>query len=477
VKKCAHLISSSLAFTAGLAGGASQADLRPNILWIMVDQQPATAMSCAGNPDLKTPAMDSLSAAGIRFERAYSVNPICVPARTAMMTGRMSHQTGVMTNIERYDVAAPSIGKLMTAAGYDTGYIGKWHIPMPTETRSNSWHGFNLMMAGSKAFNDQHFAQPAIDFIKKKRDQPFFLVTSFVNPHDICEWARRATGGFPASRTELWNGEIAATPRPELCPALPANFGIPANEPDIIREYQATQKSAYPVIGWPDERWRQYRWALNRLTERVDSEIGKILQALRAEGLDKNTLILLTSDHGDGNGAHQWNQKSLFYEETARVPLILSGPGVKKPGTVDTEHLISTGLDLFPTFCDYAGANRPGDLNGLSLRPLAEGRAAPWRTRLVSETVLSPRDNLPGPEGRMLRTKDYKYCVFSAGRIREQLIDMNKDPGEMHNLALDPDYASVLQQHRQQLADEMKQTGDLFVVPGISYAGWILKAE
>jgi len=281
-----YLAASALA-VAGLAGASGKRmQARPNILWIMTDQQVADGMGCTGNPDLETPAMDSLAANGIRFERAYCTNPICVPSRASMMTGRMPHEIGVTLNMDLFKIL-------------DT-----------------DWHGFNMMLEGGKPeFNDRHVAAPAIEFIRKKRNKPYFLVASLVNPHDICEWARRATGGFEKRRTLLWNGAIADTPPPDQCPALPANFQIPENEPDIIREYQTWQEGTYPVRDWPDERWRQYRWALNRLTERVDSEIAKLLDVV-----DDNTLILFTSDHGDGNGAHKWNQKTLLYERQRHRP-------------------------------------------------------------------------------------------------------------------------------------------------------------
>lgn len=453
-----------------MAGKAS--DNRPNILWIMTDQQVADGMSCTGNLDLETPAMDSLAAKGVRFELAYCANPICVPSRSSMMTGKMPHEIGVNFNMNRFEILSPSLGTFITKAGYDTGYIGKWHIPMPTDT--NEWHGFNLMREGTTEFNDRHFAKPIVDFMKQKRDTPFFLVASFTNPHDICEWARKAAG-FPKANSTTWNGPIADAPPPAACPELPENFQIPEHEPDIIREHQSWLTSAYPTRDWPDERWRQYRWALNRLTERVDSEIAKVLKGLHDEGLDRNTVVIFTSDHGDGNAAHRWNQKTLLYEETARVPFIVSGKGVANPGSVDREHLIATGIDIFPTVCDYAGARPPEELRGFSLRPLVEGNSVKWREQLVVETDLHRKyGQSGGVYGRMLRTRNYKYVVFSAGKIREQLIDMRSDPGEMNNLALDPAFRDVLQEHRTRLAAQVAETKDFFTVPGTARDQWTL---
>ena len=457
------------------ASRATKADRfsRPNILWIMTDQQPAGNLSCAGNTNLHTPAMDSIAGNGVRFELAYSANPICVPSRTSMVTGRMPHETGVMFNTDRFDVRFECIGTRMKQAGYDTGYIGKWHIPMPTET--GEWHGFDTMIEGNRAdFNDADAVAPMVDFLRKKRSNPFFFVASFTNPHDICEYARKLAKF--GKRDALWNGSIPDAPPPEQCPELPPNHAIPENEPDIIREHQSWLAGAYPVRDWSDGTWRQYRWGLNRLTELADSHIDTLLKTLRDTGLDQNTIIVFVSDHGDGNGAHQWNQKTVLYDDPARVPCIVAGPGVVAPGRADKAHLINTGLDLVPTFCDYAGIAPPEGSRGRSLRPLAEGRAADWRTQVVSECDLHRKYGLSGGVyGRMLRTKRYKYVAYSAGKLREQLFDMQNDPGEMNNLVVDPAFKPILQNHRNRLASQIKETNDFFVVPNVSYDGWTLQ--
>lgn len=458
------------------AGGKTQSSIRvsrPNILWIMTDQQPANAMSCTGNQDVHTPAMDRLAATGVRFEQSYCANPACVPSRTSMMTGYMPHETGVTLNMKRFNVRAESVGTRMKQAGYETAYIGKWHIPM--DSSNYAWHGFDLMLEGTTEFNDQHFGAPLIDFIKKPHVKPFFLVASFVNPHDICEYARKLSG-FPDTRSRTWNGPIPEPPPPEQCPELPNNFGIPKNEPDVIRKHQAwAAEGIYPCRNWNAGTWRQYRWALNRLVERVDREIGNVLDALSAAGLDRNTIIVFVSDHGDGNGAHHWNQKTLLYDEPTRVPFIISGPGVAIPGRVDATHLVSTGLDLFPTFCDYAEVAPPKELAGRSLRPLVEGCPVDWRNDLICECDLYYRTDQSGNVyGRMLRTARYKYVVYSSGELREQLFDMQKDPGEMENLAVDPLYKTVRNDHRQQLAKRIKKTNDPFIVPGVTVDDWTL---
>ncbi len=448
---------------AAAAGGAFAAEgkegaERPNILIIMTDQQFAGAMGCAGNPDVKTPAMDELARKGARFESAYCANPLCVPSRTVMMTGKMPHETGIENNVDAKGggFATPLLGRYFADAGYDCGYAGKWHLPLK-ESRTEL-HGFGWFAGEGGKCPDAKIPGAVAEFIQRKRKGPFLMVASFINPHDICQWARGEA---------LPQGAIPEAPAPEECPALPANFAIPEHEPDVIRKVQNSSKSVYPSVGWTPEKWRQYRWAYYRLVEMVDGHIGRILTALRASGMAENTLVVFTADHGDGCGAHHWNQKQVLYEEPTRVPFIVGGERFAKAGHVDRDHLVSTGLDLLPTLCDYAGIDTPEGLRGRSVRPLAEGGAAEtWRDYLVSEVEFEYQSTVTGIHGRMVRTKQHKYVVYSEGELREQLFDLAADPGEMRNLAVEKDSQALLEEHRALLARWCAETGDTFKVPG-----------
>jgi arylsulfatase A-like enzyme len=183
----------------------------------------------------------------------------------------------------------------------------------------------------------------------------------------------------------------------------------------------------------------------------VDKEIGIVLDALRDAGPEDNTLIVFTSDHGDMDSAHRMEHKSVLYEESVRVPFIMSYKGRIHTGMVDDTHLVSNGLDLLPTLCDYTGIEVPKGLHGRSLRPLAEGKnTKQWRDFVVSESQ----------NGRMLQTGRFKYCIYDSGRHREQLIDLKRDPGEMKNLAKVDGYKDVLHKHRQYLRGWVERTGD-----------------
>jgi glucosamine-6-phosphate deaminase len=212
-----------------------------------------------------------------------------------------------------------------------------------------------------------------------------------------------------------------------------------------------------------EEDWRRYGYAYYRLVERVDREVGRILSALSDSGLARNTLVVFTSDHGDGLGAHQWNQKWALYEECVRIPLIMRLPEVSPAGQVDRKHLVSNGLDLYPTFCDFAGVEAPSELPGLSLRPLLEGREPDrWREFVAVETWFGQCIGGLGTHGRMVRTARHKYVLYSWGKYREQLFDLVSDSGEMRNLAVQADCNDVLARHRELLSDWLRITDDQY---------------
>ena len=440
---------------------------RPNVLFIITDQQHAGMMSCTGNKFVNTPAMDSLAATGTRFERAYATNPVCVPSRVSVVTGQMPSHFGMRSNAEGRNQVPPAaieqaMGWVLRNAGYKTVFGGKTHWMRGMSPKSL---GFDDLTRDQR----EGLAEACVEFLEAEHDQPFLLVASFINPHDICYMAiddyTRSAGQkvmYPKSRVERERLAVAlempeGVSREEffqrLCPPLPDNYEVPALEPQCITECYLGARTfrKYARNTWSDQRWREHRWAYCRLTEMVDAQIAQVLDALRSAGLEEETVVVFTSDHGDHDAAHRLEHKSILYEEAARVPLIVSQKGVTKPGVVDDAHPVSVGLDLIPTFCDYAGIDPPEGFLGRSVRPLAEGRPVEaWRDQVVVESRA----------GRMIRTDRFKYVVYESGAHREQLIDLAEDPGEMANLAEDPKYRDVLDQHRKRLRAWVEETGD-----------------
>ena len=423
----------------------------PNILFIMTDQHHAKMLSSAGNPYLKTHALDRMAEAGIRFTNAYVANPVCMPSRLSMATGMMPGRFGVFNNGMKATiperVSANSLGMLIKGAGYDTFYGGKTHLPPELSPLEAGYDEY---------FANQREKLPAacIEFMVRKRDKPFFAVASFINPHDICFAynARQVDRKGMALVDELY--KEAQTLTEDELPPLPANSAIPKLEPEAI-ELNLKEDAVTPAKlirkNYSDRDWRNYRWIYCRLTERVDAQIGQLLDALKENGLEENTLVIFTSDHGDMDGSHRLASKNVFYEESVGVPFMMQYKGVIPAGVVDKRSLVTNGLDTLPTLCDYAGISIPDYLLGRSLQSLAEGKG---------DNARRPYVVAENNTGRMLRTSRYKYCVYISGTPRESLVDLQKDPGEMRNLVALPEYRDVLNKHRNYLKQWIVESKD-----------------
>ena len=462
MRKQILLATLAVLWLAGTAGMAAEAG-RPNVLLIMTDQQSAEVMSCRmGDRYLKTPALDSLAASGMVFDRAYTAVPLCMPARTSIFTGRYPHETGVLRNNIPKGGRLPDefvcMGTYLRKAGYITAYSGKWHIGL--NEKKSKFHGFTILDSRTKLKPpaddnfDSRVAHAAVKFLEQKHDRPFLLVASFLNPHNICEWARRQAGH--RKKITMTCGDVGFAPESgDTLPPAPANMEIPKNEPDglgVLRRAYQTPRGMFPVGQFTDDDWRKVRWAYYRMVEKVDREIGKVLDALRQSGLEEDTLVIFTSDHGDCVGAHRFNQKTVFFEESTRVPLIVSWKGKTQAGISDA--LVNTGIDILPTILEAAHVAQPKSLPGRSLMDLSLGRPVDsWRHFVVSENDLYQAEGKvngirPSMKGRMVRSDRYKYCVYSKGNQREELYDLKKDPLETVNLATVPEYRHVLLEHR-----------------------------
>lgn len=432
-----------MSLLAGLALPAPfMAQERPNIIYIMTDQQSAMAMSCAGNKDVHTPNMDRLAERGVRFENAYCAFPLSGPSRSAMFTGHVPGETGLRENgIPLPDsLSSCTLGTLMETAGYTTAYAGKWHVHTNALPGKHAFGFENL-----HGHNDIGLAEAAVAFLKRKHTTPFFLVASFDNPHNICEYARGQKLPF------------ATIDEPALdeCPNLPANHGVGAYDAKVLAYEKRQSYRIYPTQDYTVDDWRRYRNAYFRLVENVDREIGKIVDEIDRQNLWKNTVIIFTSDHGDGSGAHRWNQKTVLYEEVANIPFIVCLPGGKHAGTV-LPQLVNNGADLLPSVCDWAGAKIPAGCKGVSFRALVE-QGDPQKVHqpyVVTETWFSQTG---GTQGWSVRTPHYKYVLYDTGKNREMLYDMENDRGEMCNLTIEKKYQDIVKEHRALLLEWMKK--------------------
>jgi arylsulfatase A-like enzyme len=441
---------------------------RPNIIYICIDQQHAGMMSCAGNKWLKTPAMDYIAQNGIRFTRAYTTNPVCSPARVSLMTGRFAgvfldkegnqvrENAGSMV-IPRIsdEVKNTTIPAFLLKANYELVYGGKRDLPSPLDP---TILGFKDLGGDGR----EKLAESVAQYIKLKHQNPFFMMVSLINPHDICYMAIRDFANTELEKRIVTNGVVPcntldkALQMPlgvdekeffaKYCPTLPANYEPQKDEPEAIKsliERRNFRKEARDK--YTDDRWRLHRWAYCRLTELVDQQVQTILDALKSSGQEENTLVIFSSDHGDMDGAHRMEHKTALYEESVNIPFLAMWKGHFPAGKVDDHHLVSNGLDLLPTVCDYAGIKGVADPRGRSLRTLFEGGEIDWRKTLGVETEI----------GRMVVDQEkFKYIKYDAVGIEEQLFDLSQTPLEMMPVTNHPKYQEKLAHLRKVFLSE-----------------------
>ena len=404
---------------------------RPNVLFINTDQQGLDTLSAYGCPGIHTPNMDRLVAGGTSFMESYSADPVCCPSRASWMTGRPPAENGVVLNSVPLVEDLPDLGQWFGQRGYEAVYVGKWHVPARDVQQS-----FRVLPGGTGQgeLGDAAVSRACQGFLRNRTPgEPFFLTAGFLQPHDICYWIMQH------------DRDVGELPYPELAdqlPELPPNFHFDPREPErLVQRRQPRARGGGPT-SWSELHWRYYLWSYLRHVEMVDAEIGRVLDALEDSAYADNTVVIFSSDHGEGRARHQMVTKGYLYDEAAKVPLVVFWPGEIAEGKRDTEHLVS-GLDFAPTVCDYAGIESPPKARGRSLRPLLEGRSTTWREFVVSSSAIT---------GRMVRTAGYKYIVYRDDAT-DQLFDVKSDPWETKNLAGEAKYASIVEDHRNILAD------------------------
>jgi len=398
---------------------------RPSFLFLITDQQGLDTLSALGCRDVATPNLDHLARRGTAFLESYSTNPLCSPARSSMLTGRPTLETGVVVNGRPIRSTIPNMGQWLRKEGYETLYAGKWHLPASYTPHIPGFDVIATGIGGQGGVCDANVSRACQGYLRNRSgDQPFLLVASFLQPHDVCQFvSMHASGGERV---------FADAVKDEL-PPLPPNFDYDPREPRSLARRKRPE--------WSEAQWRYYLWNYYRMVEMVDAEIGRVLRALDDSGQADNTVVLLTSDHGEGRGRHHLVTKNYLYDEAAKVPLLVACPGRMAEGKQDSAHLVS-GLDILPTLCDYAGIGPPPDVRGRSLRPLLEGKHVEWREFVPAEVNVT---------GRMIRTPHHKYITYKRDPV-EQLFDMQADPGETKNLAGEGKLASVLEDHRKLLS-------------------------
>ena len=433
-------------------------DQPPNVILIISDQWSTKVSDGSGNYDngILTPGIDLLAKQGISFKQAYSTYPLCTPARASLFTGLYSHNNDVGFNLKKDSILArakltPTLGKSFKEAGYNVAYFGKEHAggygyASATEFGSMT-HSNGGMLAEGSAY-DPIFTEDAIKYIKDQKDKPFFMTLSLINPHDICRvLGGKVQGATFADAIHFARNDDEPYLRFQPRPDLPSNHNI-AYEKGMILHDDFMYKE---VFGLNEDQWKRFIATYQLLIENTDRLIGLLLDNLKEQGLEENTIVMFTTDHGEMAGSHKLIAKTTFYEESSKIPVIIRYPKEIRQSTTNSDALVST-IDIMPTLLDLAGVEIPKGIDGRSFK----------KQILESEVSTNEFDIVFSQNqfGRMVRYDQFKYVRSVVyGITYEILYDIDNDPNESKNLLDDPKFKNQLIKGRKLLDDWLVNEG------------------
>ncbi|MBN1642603.1 MAG: sulfatase-like hydrolase/transferase [Anaerolineae bacterium] len=443
---------------------------RPNIVFVFSDQQRYDTVGAYGQPLDLTPNLDRMAAEGVRFEHAFTCQPVCGPARACLQTGKYATEVGCFRNGIALPLDEVTIAQRLSQAGYEVGYIGKWHLastnglgdadidyrtkPVPPERRGgyvDHWLASDVLEFTSHSYDGHMFDADGnqvdfapgryrvdahtdwvIDYLRTRSgERPFFLFVSYIEPHHQNDHNRYE--GPHGSREQF------------------ADYVVPGDLVDTEGDWR--------------ENYPDYLGCIHSL----DANLGRIRDQLEALGIADQTLIIYTSDHGSHFRTRNSEYKRSCHEASIRIPMVACGPGFR--GGVVVDELVSL-IDLPPTVLTAAGVAQDASLRGHAVQPLVNGTAADWPAEVfvqISESHV----------GRAIRTTRYKYAVQAPGKegwrdpdsdhyVESHLYDLQVDPHERNNLVRDPAYAGVRAGLAETLKRRMADAGE--ALPTISPA-------
>jgi len=418
---------------------------KPNILFIFSDQQRWDTLGCYGQPLDVTPNLDKMAKDGVRFESAFTCQPVCGPARAALQTGRYPTEMGCYTNGRPLPESEPTLARYLAEAGYEVGYIGKWHLaktgtqPVPPEQRGgykDFWLASDVLEFTSHSYDGHMFNSEmqqvdfpkdryrvdcltdfAVDYLTNRNgEKPFFLFISYIEPHFQND--HKCFEGPRGSKEKY------------------KDFTVPGD----LAGTEGDWKESYP----------DYLGCCNSL----DENVGRLRAELDRMGIVDDTLVIYTSDHGCHFKTRNSEYKRSCHDGSIRIPMIACGPGWK--GGKVVSDLVSL-IDLPPTVLAAAGVKPAPGMRGRPLQELVDGTARDWPDEVfvqISESQV----------GRAIRTKKWKYSVRAPEKkgasdpgsdvyVEDFLYDLESDPHERSNLVADPEFIDV----RKGLAERLKK--------------------
>jgi len=462
---------------------AAEASSRPNVIVVVVDQfRPDLSGAYGGGLNIATPNIDRLAAQGFTFNNAISICPLCTPFRAMLMSGRYGTHTGSILNFSQFNPRQPTLAKAFRQAGYRTGFIGKWHLtagylkeagkfaPAPGSIQNyrKTHPNFDFVPPGPERLGFEYWA--AYNFHANFPHAPYYRDT----PEKLVMDGYETDAEFNLGINFLRERQTRQQPffltimphpphppfRPEACPQgylekIPQNLTWNPNVPD-------------------DHPRRKNPLAMRcylAMAKNFDDNLGRLLDFLEESRLAQNTILVVTSDHGEMHGSHARTDKMVPYAEAVRIPMIVRWPGHIEAGRhTDTLH---TPLDHFPTLCALAGLDPPQITDGIDLSGEILGHGKPERDAILMMNYSSHWDYLQTgtnwPEWRGVKTQRFTYCKWLSGE--EEVYDDQLDPYQMRNLVDSPAHQTILAGLRERLRALLVKADDDFR-PGTAYADW-----
>ncbi|MCW5977891.1 MAG: sulfatase [Bryobacteraceae bacterium] len=459
---CGLLLSPAL-------GAASQTAARPNVIFILVDDLRWDELGCAGHPVVRTPHVDRLAREGALFRNAFHTTPLCSPSRACFLTGQYAHRHGITDNTARNEQSRRLVTfpRLLHDAGYETAFIGKWHMgnddaPRPGFDRWISFPGQGTYIdpvlnengnrRQARGYVTDIFTDLSIDFIRRALARPFCLCVSHKALHPEIQQADDGSvsgeGIFiPAERHKGMYEDAKIPRRP--------SYGRPPKGKPAIERAIAGLPPLGPATVTGDETIRN-RW---RELMAVDEGVGRILAALEETGRLDDTLLIFAGDNGYFYGEHGLShERRLAYEESIRMPLVMRYGRRIRPGLAADQFAL--GIDVAPTILKTAGVPVPPEVQGRSLAPLWAGRQSSWPETFLIEYYsdrVFPRIASMGYKA--VRTHEWKYIQYSELKGMDELYHLPSDPYELTNRIADPMARQPLAELKGELASILDASG------------------
>jgi len=458
-------VIASLTLASGFSASAANASTRPNIVFVLVDDLRWDALSCMGHPVAKTPNIDRIAKEGVLFKNFFVSIPLCSPSRSSFLTGQYAHTTGVIDNTDHSALSHQLVTfpKLLHDAGYETAYVGKWHMgtddsPRPGFDRWVSFKGqgvyenptINVDGLASKVdgYMTDILNGHALDFVKQEHKKPFALYLSHKAVHGPFTPAERHKDLYAEAKLQLTpNHQDKLEGKPALTRELP--------EAKSTESKPGKKKKAAKTNAAPAGRENAMRQQL-RAVAAIDEGVGQLLTALEESKQLDNTMIIFTSDNGFFWGEHGLGDKRWAYEESIRDPLLMRYPKLIKAGT--TLEQFALNIDIAPTLLELADAPIPKAIQGRSLLPLFKDARSTWRKSFLTEYFAEkgfPRT----PSWQAARTDRWKYIHYSTLDGMDELYDLKADPYELKNLIKETGGQTALNEMKTELAKLLKETG------------------